>query len=63
MKYYNLSNLDQNKILAVAVIKDYIDNNLSIMKIAIKHKIGYQIVRKILLDNNVKLREGNKKNN
>lgn len=63
MKYYNLANLDQNKILAVAVIKDYIDNNMSIMKIAIKHKIGYQVVRKILIDNNVKLREGNKKIN
>lgn len=63
MKYYcyKLEDMDKTKILVENVCRDYTEGKLSIMKIALKYHEGYQKIRKILIDNDVKLREGAKK--
>lgn len=61
MKNYNITNLSDNIILAEEVINEYVDQKLSLAKIAIKHRKTIHIIRQILIDNEIELREGNKK--
>lgn len=63
MKNYNLTNLSDNIILVEDVINEYIDQKLSIAKIAIKHRKSIYVIRQILIDNEIEMREGNKKVN
>jgi hypothetical protein len=63
MNYYNITNLDNNIVLATVVIKEYTEEKLSLQKIAIKHRKTIHIIRQILIDNGITLREGNKKIN
>ncbi len=63
MKNYNLTNLSDNIILVEDVINEYIDQKLSIAKIAIKHRKSIYVIRQILIDNEIEMREGNKKQN
>ena len=60
MKNYNLTNLSDNIILVEDVINEYIDQKLSIAKIAIKHRKSIYVIRQILIDNEIEMREGNK---
>lgn len=61
MKNYNITSLSENINLAAEIIREYVADRLSLAKIAIKHRMTIHVVRQILIDNNIELREGNKK--
>ncbi len=60
---YNIKSLNVTCEIVKRVCKEYTEDKMSIMNIAIKNSLGYHIVRQMLKDNSIELREGNKKIN
>lgn len=60
-KRYNLTELADNIILVQEIINMYVDQRMSLEEIAIATKITRNTIRKMLVENEVKIRTKNNK--
>ncbi len=60
-KRYNLTELADNIVLVQEIINMYVDQRMSLEEIAIATKITRNTIRKMLVENEVKIRTKNNK--
>ncbi len=58
-KDFNQESINNNLALVKEVIEEYVEERMSVEKIAILHELSQHTVRTILLDNNIQMRPKN----